>query len=113
MKMVQSWLEGLLVCADCCMARACSADARFPSRGVTISYEGGSSEGCWVDGLPQQRSINIKLKCSPDADQSHIGDNELVVERQQCVYDLYLESLYGCPTRESCTTLAKAQTVHR
>ncbi|KAA0151907.1 hypothetical protein FNF27_03219 [Cafeteria roenbergensis] len=77
-----------------------SYDERFPSRGVTISYVGGSSDGCYDKNWnPVKRAINLKLRCSADADTHNIGDDELVVERESCTYDLYLESLYGCPTQ--------------
>jgi hypothetical protein len=72
------------------------ADTRYPWRGVTLTYTGGSSSGC--NGISRQ--LNLKLACSGDSNSKDVGDNELVVERQSCIYDLYLESLYGCPTRE-------------
>ncbi len=66
-------------------------DNTDPSRGVSITYGGG-------DACPQQktRSLRIWLECVPDA--YNVPDQELVVETNDCFYEIFAPSAYGCPT---------------
>lgn len=85
-------------CVVLCRAVVGTADPRFPDRGVQLTYSAGDSAGCRdAQGNAILRTMNLFFRCSADA--TNVFDDEVIIERSNCIYDIYLTSLYGCPTQ--------------
>lgn len=73
-----------------------------PSRGVQVKYEGGdlccenNADSC---ASPVHRSLELQFYCKDDTANSF--DDETVLEYGSCHYRIWLDTSFGCPTRES------------
>lgn len=79
--MVSDWFRFLL---------SLTVDYDDPSTGVTLSYTGGDNTWC-----QQERSLRLSFYCMNN--YQSLPKDSIVIEYPQCVYNLQLESIYGCP----------------
>ena len=49
------------------------------------------------------RSFSLHFECAPDPDNTFDGQEEPVWESNSCHYDVFIQSIYGCPTE--CTDI--------
>ena len=61
-----------------------------PSTGVILSYTGGDNTWC-----KNERSLRLSFYCMNN--YQSLPKDSIVIEYPQCVYNLQLESIYGCP----------------
>lgn len=69
-------------------------DAANPSRGVSLTYKDGNT--C-DDG--QQRSLKLIFMCGKDASNPFANSGHFVDEVDDCSYEIFTESIYGCPNQ--------------
>lgn len=70
-------------------------DSSNPSRGVYVQYQNG--DACPPLSRQTNRSMRLWLLCYDDA--VNVPSSEVVLRNDAtCVYDIYVNSIYGCPT---------------
>lgn len=66
-------------------------DPKNPAAGIKLMYTGGD-----ICGNLGSRNFTINLMCEDDV--FNIPDEEPVIESPTCSYEIFLKTIYGCPT---------------
>jgi len=76
----------------------CLADVELKARGIMLGYTGGASDWCPspASGGQASRALRLAVECAPHTSSSSVA-YQSVIETQDCHYEIYLKSVFGCP----------------
>lgn len=72
-------------------------DTDRAARGIVLEYSGGASDWCpSASGSPVSRALRVAIECDARSNSDSLAFQD-VVETQDCHYEVYAKSVYGCP----------------